>query len=463
MSKKTLLFFSAVFFLLVFFSSITIFAQSGGTNLLGDSTADINGNGKVDIFDFNTLVSNFGKSVTPTTINVKSFGAKGDGYQDDTEAFEKALDAAKTDPRSIKKIYIPNGFYIIKSLNLTNMSVKVEGESMAGTRLMATNQTASAPVIDMTGSQYSELENLTVIGGGTRFDGQSSGIKPTVGILMAGAKVNAPGATKFLIKDILVRGEFSQAAVYIYGTCCNSYINLYADSYLDGVPGLVVTGTNRLNVTSPYTEIATGLLDTVDLNFIEAEIHDLSNVGFDGQRVSQGKTKTILIDNARSLGFVGGVFSSCGGTSIVEMLGENKQIVFDKNTFASAEGNCPLPVANTFYIDGKTDGLSIRNPNIDGGVSAQGAVINGSAQALLNGLTIEGSVRAANRFNQNAALISIAGHQNVSPTQPTITNSRIMADGLAISPGGSITATQIINPGSVGLMPGAQDLSTKSQ
>jgi hypothetical protein len=145
------------------------------------------------------------------------------------------------------------------------------------------------------------------------------------------------------------------------------------------------------------------------------------------------------------------------------MLGENKQIVFDKNTFASAEGNCPLPVANTFYIDGKTDGLSIRNPNIDGGVSAQGAVINGSAQALLNGLTIEGSVRAANRFNQNAALISIAGHQNVSPTQPTITNSRIMADGLAISPGGSITATQIINPGSVGLMPGAQDLSTKSQ
>lgn len=444
-------------------SSFAQQAPGNSTPAVGNSLADINGNGTIDIFDFNSLVSDFGKRVEPTTINVKSYGAKGDGYTDDTEAFNKALLATKVDPRAPKKIYIPNGFYIIKSLNLTNQSVKLEGESMAGTRLMATNQTSSAPVIDMTGAQYSEIENLTIIGGGTRFDGQSSGVKPTVGILMAGAKVNAPGATKFLIKDILVRGEFAQAAVYIYGTCCNSYINLYADSYLDGVPGLVVTGTNRLNVTSPYTEIATGLLDTVDLNFIEPEIHDLSNVGFDGQRVSQGKTKTILLDNVRSVGFIGGVFSSCGGTSIVEMLGNNQQVVFDKNTFASAEGNCPMPVANTFYIDGKTDGLSIRNPNIDGGVSAQGAVINGSTQAYLNGLTVEGSIRAANRFNPSAKLILIAGHQDLSTTKPVITNSRIMADGLVISPGGSITASQIINPGPIALIEGAQDLSTKSQ
>jgi len=444
------------------FASTNLTAQSPQNNLSSNPGADINGNGAVDIFDYNEIISNFGKTVTAGVINVRNFGAKGDGYTDDTAAFNNAIAAAKADPRIIKKIYIPNGFYIISSLNLTNISVKIEGESMAGTRLMATNQSTDLPVLDLTGAQYTEIENLTIIGGGTRFDGLPISAKPSIGILMAGQKNNPPGSTKLLIKDVMVRGEFTKAGVYIYGTCCNSYINLYVDSYIDGVPGLVVTGTNRLNVTSSYTEIATGLLDTVDLNFIEAEIHDLSNVGFDGKRVSQGISKAILIDNVRSLGFSGGVFSSCGGTSMVEMLGNNQQVVFDKVTFASAEGNCPKPPQNTFYANGVMNGLSIRNPNIDGGVSAQGAVLAGGDQSYFKGLVIEGAIKSANRFNPQAKLILIGGHQNPDITNPVIENSRIMADGLVISPGGSIVSTSITAPGIISLVPGAEDKSTKS-
>jgi parallel beta-helix repeat protein len=57
-------------------------------------------------------------------INAKSYGAKGDGTANDTEALQKALDAARDG--SNKKVYIPSGTYrITNSLKLAGKTILV--------------------------------------------------------------------------------------------------------------------------------------------------------------------------------------------------------------------------------------------------------------------------------------------------------------------------------------------------
>jgi len=65
-------------------------------------------------------------------LNVKSFGAKGDGSTDDTDAFEMALDSAKIVG---SKVFIPQGIYkITRSLNV-EAGVSLIGEGSGSTPL----------------------------------------------------------------------------------------------------------------------------------------------------------------------------------------------------------------------------------------------------------------------------------------------------------------------------------------
>lgn len=56
-------------------------------------------------------------SIPEGWVNVKDFGAKGDGVTDDTQAIQDAIDNSKS-------IYLPQGTYKIKNLNLTNTTLE---------------------------------------------------------------------------------------------------------------------------------------------------------------------------------------------------------------------------------------------------------------------------------------------------------------------------------------------------
>jgi hypothetical protein len=79
------------------------------------------------------------------TINVKSFGAKGDGITDDTEAIQNAIDAANQKNR---KVYMPIGTYLISNSILLN-GCTLLGETsnifnQAGTVILCANNTFTA-------------------------------------------------------------------------------------------------------------------------------------------------------------------------------------------------------------------------------------------------------------------------------------------------------------------------------
>ncbi|MBO5198920.1 MAG: hypothetical protein J6B85_10440 [Lachnospiraceae bacterium] len=91
-------------------------------------------NSNIQYFDdnWNLQVAWLSAINTANQINVKDFGAKGDGWGNDTAAIQTAVDQAARDGGGV--VYIPNGTYIIDFLNIGANTI-LRGESKEGSIL----------------------------------------------------------------------------------------------------------------------------------------------------------------------------------------------------------------------------------------------------------------------------------------------------------------------------------------
>src|SRR5437870_3376568 len=92
--------------------------------------------------------------------NVKDFGAKGDGRTTDTEAIQKAINAAR---RKGGVVWLPPGDYAVASLDLTGIS---RGVTFCGAAPGATNLVpiqSGVPVIDLTGSYFTIVRDFSIM------------------------------------------------------------------------------------------------------------------------------------------------------------------------------------------------------------------------------------------------------------------------------------------------------------
>lgn len=99
----------------------------------------------------------------PYGVNVKSFGAVGDGVADDTTAIEDALAASDN-------VYFPEGLYVTtKALRLTG-DKKIQGDGKGASRIIRTNTTAetidseSVTATVYVSGRYNSIENLGIRG-----------------------------------------------------------------------------------------------------------------------------------------------------------------------------------------------------------------------------------------------------------------------------------------------------------
>ena len=93
-------------------------------------------------------------------VNVKTFGAKGDGLSDDTQAVKKALASLKTQG---SELYFPKGSYLIREMLTLSNGVVINGEGSTNSHLIFDSGTKSMNCLQLVGRKGLNFTSLTQV------------------------------------------------------------------------------------------------------------------------------------------------------------------------------------------------------------------------------------------------------------------------------------------------------------
>ncbi len=270
-------------------------------------------------------------------IDVRSYGAVGDGQHNDTLAIQKAIDAAHASGGGV--VMIPTGRYAVDSITLAQ-NVDLLGENRDSTVLLgqspgantvlvpaisfsriaslqitcAASTTAGAAVyLDQAFTTF--LDDLYITGGGQGYDGivvdQSTATFirgfNIYSLVHDGVSVQGPkGNDVYLIGGIINLGQTKGGAGVRIENFSNGAFNLTDADILSGAYGLWVEGSNYLRFENTYFDSsANGAM------LQSGNLMTFSNCWF-SNRPGPGLT----IGGARGVTVLGGQAANCGGTGI---------------------------------------------------------------------------------------------------------------------------------------------------
>ncbi|MGC4231870.1 MAG: glycosyl hydrolase family 28-related protein [Niabella sp.] len=158
--------------------------DGGGGEFYWDNTSTDNDNGGT-IFQVVGISVGRWKRLFSGSVNVKWFGAKGDDYSDDSDAFIRAINFLKqyrvllySSPTSaigishlFLELYVPNGIYILSQKIEIPCALSITGESMNGTYLQTFDRTITllevSDVDSIAGTNhlyFTTIKNLSIYG-----------------------------------------------------------------------------------------------------------------------------------------------------------------------------------------------------------------------------------------------------------------------------------------------------------
>jgi len=133
-------------------------------------------------------------------LNVRLFGARGNGSTDDTESIQDAVDSASDDGGGT--VFFPAGVYLITRPISLASGVSIEGVSQTATVVKKTNDTANADGFDCVFYARKKvgwhIRGLTVVGNRTRNPADGAITVSSDGIL-------AYGCSYFYLQDVRVQ------------------------------------------------------------------------------------------------------------------------------------------------------------------------------------------------------------------------------------------------------------------
>lgn len=205
-----------------------------------------------------------------TGVNVKMFGAKGDGETDDTEAvrrtkaYTKALNfviaTSNTNPNSARAaaVYFPDGQFVVTDtvfFGIDEAAGENYADAVANVRgspgAIIIGRTNGKPVFEFTGCYNVRMDGITIFG--------DSDDTPNIGILLAQSAGDASplsaGAGSFV--NVKLFGTYTLACVYNYTSEINKWVNCEFRNKA-GRAAYIFSATNaNLAVTSANTTLGT--------------------------------------------------------------------------------------------------------------------------------------------------------------------------------------------------------------
>ena len=208
---------------------------------------------------------------TKAEVDPMSYGAKCDGSTDDTDAFQRAIEAAFTSAGNGYALLIPatGRSCVVSQLNLTNINnrIHIQGQtSISGfqSTIQCNESTSNSAVcVDFTGSQYITVQHVEIIGG------TSLANAPRVTVLLAKSTGNRQvnGNSQVIHWDDVTVQGFGDFQVYNFGgelwNC--DYCTFYQDG--SGGTDLVrLSSANTLKITSRFATIAPAPISMTKVN-----------------------------------------------------------------------------------------------------------------------------------------------------------------------------------------------------
>lgn len=321
-------------------------------------------------------------------INVRDFGAVGDGVTDDTSAMQAAFDRA-----SGKTVLIPSGTYLVSADLQVKSKSTIRGDGYGSLLKLKGAALVVSGLIQGGHVDYWSLRDFQVT--------RSGAVGPAIRLTGDDAVGGNKGAIRGYTENVYVSGST--------GDCIE-----FSNAYL-----ITNTNLNLRNCVGSGLNFKRGIHGRVSANaiqFIGGEIQQngqaisadsVAAVTFIGTAIEGNKVGVDLINNNRSVSFINSYFEQNGEFDIRVGVGASASvgIVVDNGYFADAASNKDHSIVLL-----KASGVSIRSVLFSGyGISAISVPMLGfQVRGSFENLTLSSTPAACNRTVSSFAERGIA-------------------------------------------------------
>jgi hypothetical protein len=181
------------------------------------------------------------------TVDVRQFGARGDGITDDALAINKAIEEVRRYHLQLNgyslgcRLLFPTGLYAVGgSINLTmlrNINTVIDGQGS-----VILGKCENEPVLDALGSRWLTIRDLTILSDSIRM--------PSVGLQLG--RVTADVADDHHLTNVKIVGAYSTACLYNKGAETSSFDHMLLINRCAGGYCLIQDGLNHFDIKSKH-------------------------------------------------------------------------------------------------------------------------------------------------------------------------------------------------------------------
>ncbi|MFT8322217.1 MAG: glycosyl hydrolase family 28-related protein [Bacillus sp. (in: firmicutes)] len=293
-------------------------------------------------------INDLSNSLSQREINVKDFGAVGDGTTDDRQAITKAITTSNT--LGVRKIIFPKGtYYYSGTLNMpTPVKLKGEGDAV----LLSKNPTSSQDIpissddITLEGLHISSASNVQAVATVANGVNHLSIIDSSIESVGHGVHLNHAETTDVHIRNSEIHAQNGYGYLLNYNSTQSRNFSLINNKISsDQTDAIEINTPNNSDIVASGiriigNEIIAGNASTATTGGFAIGIAQGKDISIIGNTIKESRRDALHIEDAsENVTVVGNVFAGCRGDGCV---------VFNRSKSATLYAKTPIITGNHF-------------------------------------------------------------------------------------------------------------------